>query len=468
MANIYGKSCHLFSEYLKKDDMRAIFLSILILLIFLYYFFKKREYGLNVIIFSIPFSYTPFFTQSFGQLLPISITGILVVLFYSLSRSWKNAYAPNSFFKSLKYLLVIYLFWGVVIAFYYYKDAQILRDYLGELTTQISKLKPSVQVFYHASNLLICILFLNLLRKHFQVKKNIYDVAYLFSMTIIPIFICQILQMTGYDNILGGLFKSGNLTELELEDPRYLGLFSIFGLGIYIAMVTVFSLHFKFKYYRITFISALFFGIFTGERQALVSPFFVLGIYYLFRKGNFLKKIINIIGFAVGSYLLLFVFKDEITSIRRLWFSIEMTQSNQVLEASGRDVQGIPFIINALKDWPLLGKGLYNWGYFEGVQSYYADHVVWFNIYQKFGLIGFALFAGAILYFLILIIKRLFMSKNKEQLSVILGLMVSFIGMQFLDNFFWFTNTMLLYIFMFSLIFSLMGNEYSQRLQKNN
>jgi hypothetical protein len=436
--------------------MIALFFSSLFLFAFIYYYLKKKEFGLNVIIFSIPFSYSPFFTATFGEYFPISITGILVVLYYFFTRSWRNSYAPNSFYKFLRNILLFYIILGTGNALFYNKDAQFLQNYIGELTTQISQLKPFVQVLYNASNLLICIYFLNILNKHFQVKKNIIDAAYVFSITIIPIFIYQILQMTGYERIFGGLFVSGNLTKLDI--PRYMSLFTIFGLGIYVTMVMLFSLHFKFKYYRLIFISAIFFSLFCGERQALVIPFLALGIFYLYSKDSILTKLFKIIGFFIGSYFLLFILKDEISSIKRLWVSIEMFQNNQVLEASGRDVQGIPYIIKALQNWPIMGKGLYNWGYFKGIDSYYADHVIWFNIYQKFGLIGFLIFIAAIIYFLIFLVNRIIISKNKEQLSVFLGLMISFIGMQFLDNFFWFTNTMLLYIFMFGLIFSSMNN----------
>ena len=437
--------------------MKAIFLSFLFLFAFLYYYNKKKEYGLNLIIFSIPFSYTPFFTQKFGEIFPISITGLLIVFYFILSRSWKAHLTYNIYFKFLTVILLFYLTWGIVFAFGYYRDAQILRTYTGDLPTQLSQLKPSSQVLYHACNLLLCIMFLNLLRKHFQVKKNIYNAIYVFSMTIIPIFLYQVLQLLGEGDILGGIFSSVKVE--SIEDPRYMSLFFIFGLGIYVAMVSVFSIFVKFKYYRITLVSALLFGILSGERQAIVMPVLVIAIYYLFSKGNFLKKLLSIIGIAVGIYILLFVLKDEISGIKRLWSSIELAQNNQVLEASGRDVQGIPYIINALKQWPLTGKGLYNWGYFIGIKSYYADHVVWFNIYQKFGLIGFIIFLGAIALFLVSIIRRLLISKkNREQISVILGLMIAFIGMQFLDNFFWFTNTMLLYIFLFSLLFSFMGS----------
>lgn len=437
--------------------MKALFFSVLFLIIFLYYFFKKKELGLNVIIFTIPFSYSPFFSELIGKLFPISITGILVVFYYILTSSWRNFNTPNSFYKSLKYILVFFLLWGIVFAFVYYSDAQSLRHYIGSLTTQISTLKLSVQVLYHSSNLIICILFLKILKNHFQIKKNIYDATYVFSLTIIPIFLYQILEMTGNRYILYGLFV--NSEKFVVDDPRYLSLFTIFGFGIYIAMVAVFSLYFKFKYYKITFISALLFGLFSGERQALLIPFIVLLIYYLFKKGFILKKLIYFIGISVATYVLLFVLKDEINGINRLWISIDMIQNNQVMLASGRDVEGIPFIIKALKDWPITGKGLYSWGYFKGIPSYYADHVVLFNLYQKFGLIGFLLFISATLYLLVSSIKRLIFNNNKELEAVILGLIISFIGMQLLDNFFWFTNTMLLYVLMFGIIFSLRSHE---------
>lgn len=453
MVNTYGKAFHIFFDYSRLDNMKAVLFSAVFLLAFLYHFYVKKNRGINVIVFSIPFSYTPFFTESFGEFLPISVTGILVVLCYILSYSRRRVLISNYQFRNLERILLFYLFSGLILAFLYYKDVKDLISYIGELPTQTSKLSPIMQVVYNASNLIISLLFLNLLRNYFQNMENVKSVARVFSLTIIPIFFYQILQMTGNSNIFGGIFTPAE--EISAYDTRYFSFYTIFGFGMYISMVVAFSLYFKFKYYFLTLISALLFGLFSGERQALIFPFIVIFNYYILDKGNFGKKALRIISILGFVYLLLFILKDHFNGISRLWISIGLTQDKQILEASGRDVQGIPLIIGALTDWPILGKGLYNWGYFIGVHSYYADHVIFFNIYQKFGLFGFLLFIGSTIYLLLNAMKDLLVSENRELHVIILSLIVCFIGMQFLDNFFWFTNTMLLYILMFGIIFSL-------------
>lgn len=425
--------------------MTAIIISLLFLFTFLYYFINKREYAINVLIFSIPFSYTPFFTQSFGEFFPISITGILVVFYYLLNRSWNSSYIPNSFYKTLKIILLFFILIGSIMALIYYDDALFVREYYGEMKTQTSKLAPSEQFLYHLSNLLICVLFLNILRKHFQVNKNIYSAIYIFSLTIIINFIAQLVNI-----------KSG--VGVDPDDPRYSAFYTIFGFGIYITMVVIFSLVFKFKYYKITLSSALLFGLLSGQRQAVFFPFIAVASYYIFSKGKILSKIFYTVIMVVIVYVMLFFLKNNIYSIERIWISINFIENDMGMEATGRDVLELPKVINALKEWPIMGKGLYNWGYFIGIKSYYADHVLIANIYQKFGLIGFLIFTGSVLYFLIIVIKRLISSKYKKHLIMIFSLTIVFIGHQFIDNFFWFTNTMLLYIFMFSLFFSLMGN----------
>lgn len=441
--------------------MKVVFFSVIFLLAFLYQFYVKKNRGINVIVFSIPFSYTPFYNNLIGELLPISISGILVVLCYLLTYTREKRYFHTPQFRNLKRILWFYLSVGILVSFMYYSDANNLTSHVGYVTSLVSKLSPVEQVIYNALNLLFCIMFLDLLRSHFQIKENINSVARIFSLTIIPMFFYQTLQMTGNSDIFGSVLTP--TMEVNAYDTRYFSLYTVFGFGIYVAMVIVFSLYFRFKYYFITLILGLLFGLFSGERQALVFPIVVLFVYYIFNKGNFWIKSLKMVVLSGFLFLLLFLLKDQFNGIARLWISIGLTQDNQVLAASGRDVQGIPFIIDALKTWPFWGKGLYNWGYFIGVKSYYADHVVLFNIYQKFGLVGFLLFIGAILHILLTTFKKLYISKNKPQYAMILGLIISFIGMQFLDNFFWFTNTMLLYIFMFSLIFSL--NDQSSELK---
>ena len=419
-----------------------------LLSIFVYSCLWKKEYGLQVIIFTIPISSTYVPLSGYWQSFPISLTGILVVFFYILTFSRRNFKWHNSYFKCLFYILLFNLVWGMIFTFFYSDDVVRLSNYWGDTQTQLGLLKPAFQVIYHSSNLVICILFLNILRKYFQVQKNIENAAYVFSLSIFLMFSTQLLEIFGIREI----------RPVYPDDPSYMGLFSMFGFGIYIAMVIAFSLLFKFSHYRIIIITAFLYGLFSCERQAIILPVTVLFIYFLLSSGNILKKVTLILIFGTSLYFLLYVFKTEFHGVVKLWDAINMSKETSLLEATDRGIND--FILKKLQqaviEWPITGKGLYNWGYFIGIDTEFANHVIWINYYQKFGLFGILIFITAIFYFTFVLIKFYILRKNDRNLVIGLGLMIAFIGQQFLDNFFWFTNTMLLYIFMFSFIFSVM------------
>lgn len=419
-----------------------------------------------MIIFTIPFSYNPLFNELVGEIIPFSITGILVVLLYWYRKKMLIQLPSNKYFNSLKYGLYGYLLFGIVFAIPYYSDVNLLINYTGPLQTMAGKLSPFAQIIYNAGNLLICIMFSELLRKHLSKEVNIEKSAYIFSLTIFPILIYQFFQMFGYDYIFGGLFSTTE-DHKYIVDPRYLSLFNVFGLGMYVSMVILFALYFRFKQWKYILVSCVLYSINTGERQTFIMPLAAILVYYIFNYGNIFRKLTRIVVLLGIIYLLLFIIKDSITGVRRLWYSIELVGNSKVMEATGRDVKEIPKIIEAIINWPIHGKGIYNWGYFVGIDSYYADHVVYFNLYQKFGLIGVLIFVSAFIYFLLSIIVRLRYKYERDKLAMILGLMVAFVGMQLLDNFFWFTNTMLLYIYLFSVIFSQIGYSTQKIKYKN-
>lgn len=424
----------------------------ILLLIFAYFYNKKKEYGLYVIIFLIPFSFTVVPTSGTWQSFPISISGILVILFYLLSYFRKYSYSHNSYYQALNFILLFDLLWGFVFTLIYFSEAVIQHNKIIVVATQLENLSPTFQAIFHSGNLVVCILFLNLLRKHFQVKNNIVNAAYIFSLTIIPMFMTQLLEIAG---ILFSIFSGTR--PITINDPRYFGLYNSFGFGIYVAIVIAFSLIFKFRFYKITIIIAVVYGLLSGERQALIFPFIVLAFFYLFIEGSILKKLTLILSFCIGIFLLLNTFTDKFNGIRRLLETFYLSKDTSIIELSGRggETALMDDFLDAIIHWPITGKGLFNWGEFEGIASGFANHVVWLNYYQKFGLIGCILFLTAILYLLYKLIILLTINKYKEQYAMLSSLMICFIGQQFLDNFFWFTDTMLLYIFMFSMMFEI-------------
>ena len=117
----------------------------------------------------------------------------------------------------------------------------------------------------------------------------------------------------------------------------------------------------------------------------------------------------------------------------------------------------MPFVLETLKKSPVLGKGLLNLGITADCPFYVVDHVIWFNIYRKFGIIGLICLLAIIIF---PSIKLLTIIKNTKDNYVLkegvflFSLMVTIFGEQFLANFFWFTNTMLLYAFIYFWVFS--------------
>ncbi|MBN1187866.1 MAG: hypothetical protein JXB49_36670 [Bacteroidales bacterium] len=438
--------------------MKAIFFSLLFFIAFVFLYFKRREQSVKIIILSLPFSYTPLFTETFGKFIPISISGILIILLYILT-FWRKKLVNKS--KSFTYLLgaiFFILIWGGLFAFANYKDAlDFYEIYSGRLSTQLSELRPIYQYLFHSTNLIICIMFIKILSWNFFSIDNIKNLCYVFSLTIIPNFIFQILQITGYSDILGGLFVEIDYS--GLKDPRFFGLYNHFGFGVYISMIIGFSLYFKFKNYIFIITTTVLYSLLSGQRQAIVDMSIILMVFLLFANINLMKKVFYLLVVALLFYVLFFVYSDAFVGIYRLWSSIELIEQNEILAATGRDVKEMPRLLEALKTWPITGKGLFNWGYFLGVNSYYADHVVIFNIYQKVGIIGFLLFFFSLGKFLLSVISNLIKGKYVTKNSAILGLLLAFLVNQFIDNFFWFTNTMLIYIFLFCVFFGLLSEK---------
>jgi len=75
-------------------------------------------------------------------------------------------------------------------------------------------------------------------------------------------------------------------------------------------------------------------------------------------------------------------------------------RQGEILLASGRGYAATPFVLADLKTYPILGKGSLNLGNTRNSSTNVAGHVVWFNIYQRFGVIG-------VIYLLAIKIKKI-------------------------------------------------------------
>ena len=110
----------------------------------------------------------------------------------------------------------------------------------------------------------------------------------------------------------------------------------------------------------------------------------------------------------------------------------------------------------------MTGKGSLNLGQTKYSYTNIAGHVVWFNIYQKFGIIGVVYLLVILIYPLIKLFKISIKTNDRYVLNesaILFSLMTVVFAQQFFDNFFSFSNTMLLYAFIYFWDFSFINRQ---------
>jgi hypothetical protein len=427
---------------------------IISILLSLYAFYlvliNNDKKAIFLIIFSIPIFYYPLENSKLHIGINIGMSGMIILAtwlamkFKGRNTNWKNL-SPN--FPYLYYLLLAGIILGLV-----YQDFGL--EYMGGRYFNI--LSPMQQILNNSIFILLVILFLKILSP-FQYDIHFLETsARIFSYSIFLQVFSQFLKIIGYEDILFGLLSSGGV--YNSWDVRNFGLWGGFGLGVYVVLIISFSLLYYYNNKKVSLLCillVLIYSFVTNQRQTIA---FIILFFILFILINMIRNKLSISHFLllfVLSTSVLFIWKPALSKIsifRRFAPAIESINDGLILEASGRNVKALPFVIADLKNYPLTGRGLLNLGNTAYSNTNLAGHVVWFNIYQKLGI------AGVIYLLFILIIpicklcKIALTTRNTgifHESSILFSLVVVVFIQQFWDNFFSFSNTMLLYAFIY-------------------
>jgi hypothetical protein len=421
---------------------------------------NEEKKAILLIIFVIPFFYYPLENSKIHIGININMSGLIIffVWFAMLIKNKKMNW--NKLSPKLVYLYY-FLFAGIILGLVYSEHGV---EYLGG--RYINVLSPQKQILNNSVFVILVILFFKILSR-FQ-----YDISFLekaakiFTFTIFIQVFSQSLKIFGFDNILWSLLSP--IGVFNIKDIRNTGLWGGFGFGVYVVLIIAFSLIYYHKHKNLSKICIFFvfiYSILSGQRQsvAFIGLFIVMLIlvYTIKRKLSVVHSFL-VLTLIVSVIILWEPFLSKTVVFRRFTPAIANINSGLMLEASGRNVAGIPFVIADLENYPITGRGLLDLGLTKYSSTNIAGHVVWFNIYQKFGIAG-------VLYLLIIIIipitKLLIISIKTtnsnvyRESSILFSLMVIVFAQQFWDNFFSFSNTMLLYGFIYFWVFSFINRQ---------
>ena len=450
--------------------MKVLFLTIFFS-IFLFYLVmnNKDKRAVLIMLFMIPFTYSPISIISPNSQIHTQLCGFLVFSVWLAMELKSKIHSKHIIsWKELSPKLIYlyyFLFMGIILGIIYSKD---VIDYTNNIS-----LIPPLTIINNSINVMLVIMLLKIL-VNFQ-----YDdlfrakMAKVFCFTIFINVFSQILKILNMENIFWNLFRARGL--FDVEDVRNVGLFYGFGKGTYLVLLISFSfLYYKtHKLLSVAVISAtLVYAFFSGSRQYfVVMAFLLISIIFFFTLKR--KLSLKYIPFLIAFVIIFFSIWNNALSnsviVRRFTKSSSAIQEGDIYKVINRSSAiEVKFILETLKNTPVLGKGLLNLGITADCPFYMVDHVVWFNIYRKFGIIG-VIFLLAIMIFpaikLFIIIRN---TKDKYVLIegvCLFSLMASIFGEQFLANFFWFTNTMLLYAFVYFWVFSFINRQKHMNLK---
>ncbi len=239
-------------------------------------------------------------------------------------------------------------------------------------------------------------------------------------------------------------------------------------MGVYVVLIISFSLLYynKHKFLSIAAVSFAFvFCIFSAQRQtiAFMGLFLILVIFiYILKRKLSVYYVLLVIILSIGFVISYNNFISNTVLFQRFAPSMSYIYQGEILMASGRDARGIPYVLDDIKTYPVLGKGLLNLYATKGSLTNVAGHVVWFNIYKKFGIISLIYLITILVYPIIKLFIICLKTKNEyvlKESTILFSLMVIVFTQQFWDNFFWFSNTMLLYGFVYFWIFSFFNRQ---------
>ena len=241
-----------------------------------------------------------------------------------------------------------------------------------------------------------------------------------------------------------------------------------FGMGVYVVLIISFSLLYFNKHKMLSIAAILFaviYSLISGQRQtvAFIVLFFVLITFiYTSKREISLAHIFPVIFISILFLVLWSSYFSQIVVFERFTPTMAYIQQGEILMASGRNVEGIPFVLDEFKAYPIWGKGLLDLYWTKYSYTNIAGHVIWFNIYKKFGIIGVIYLLTILIYPIVKLFKICTKTKDRDVIkegAILFSLMVIVFIQQFLDNFFWFSNTMLLYAFIYFWIFSFFNRQ---------
>ncbi len=444
--------------------MKSILISTFLLIIVLFLVMENKEKkAVLIIIFMLAFFGSPFENRFIQTGIRIDMSGIIIFFFWVLirlknmnSKKYKNNWKKLS--PKVTYLY-FFLLEGVFLGLIYHQDE---RETLLRMLIQT----PFQQIINNSINIILVIIFLKIL-VNFQYDDLLRSkMAKIFMITIFINVFSQMLKLLGMENILMGLFRTQGI--FDTEEVRNNGLWAGFGMGVYVVLIISFSsLYYKnHKFLSIAAIlSAVVFSILTAARQTIVFTgiFFILIILiYVLKRKLSIKYISMIIIIIIGFVISFNRYLSQTTLFQRFTPGIEYLDQGDVLMASGRDANGIPDVLADISTYPFLGKGLLNLYDTKHSRTNIAGHVIWFNIYKKFGIIGVVYLLTILIYPIVKLYKICIKTKDKYVLkegAILFSLMVIVFAQQFWDNFFWFSNTMLLYAFIYFWVFSFFNRQ---------
>lgn len=425
----------------------------------------KEILALKILLVLMMFSAYPLNNSYFniGMEIELSIILIFAIIAGKLFRDGSFSSRENSISNLSKYFPVLYyfLFAGIILGLIYHQAG---LHYLEGVRTH--PLSPYEQIILNSLNIAVVILFLKILIPYQYNKKILHQFSVAFSSTIFILVISQFFFKGLWENSF--FYFTGKLP--TIFGVRNFGLWNGFGLGVYTVLVMFFSLVYfeKHKIFSsLTILFAIIFSLANGSRQIIV----LVGIFsaaaiciYLvngkisIRKGIISLMLIIVVGFIGKSFLF-----SDVTVFERFSLVDKYLNNDEFLRATGRDALGLPYVMDDLSNYPVWGKGSLDLNMTKGSLTNLAGHVIWINIYKKYGIIGpvflfliIALPAGKIY----LICRRNKNSPYFYEGALLFALMAVIFCQQFLDNFFWYSKTMIFYGFIYFWVYSYINRSY--------
>jgi hypothetical protein len=424
---------------------------------------NRSKTAVKIMIFMIPFTYFPI--QSFypDSRIFIQASGFLVFFVWLgfTIKKFESAKPIPSWTELSPKLPYLYYFLasGIILGLIYAND-------VVEYSNHIS-VSSFISILSNSTNLLLAIMLLKILSQYQYDVKYLAQLGKLFSFTILIQVTSQLLKILGLENILWNLLRADGI--FDVEDVRNVGMFSGFGVGPYLLLVLAFSFMY-YKRYKIlsiaTIMGVFIFATLTGARQNIIFIVLMLinmALFFTWKRSISKTMFISVMAFILMGSLTWDSILSKSVVARRFSQASLAAEEGDFFKVMNRSSEvELYYVFEILRESPLLGKGLMNLGVTSDCPFFIVGHVMWYNIYRKFGIIGFV-------YLLLMImlpaIKIFIVIRNTEDKAVIkegtyfLSILIAIFGEQFLGNFFWFTNTIMLYAFIYFLVFSFINRQ---------